>query len=107
MKPEVFVAWRDTALGFLAAERSDEGKLLSRAESQNPTNGTAEEERGVSSAGVPGDIWHISRVIFESLKMIMSDTLLSRVAKLHAEWRGSAPRVIAMRSGRKYQDPQR
>ena len=61
---------------------------------------------------------HISNVIFESLKMIMSDSLLSREracedgrglelwGKLHAEWRGSAPQVIAAKV-RKFQDPQR
>ena len=118
MKPEGFVAWRDRALGYLAAERPDISKLFIWAESQNPTIGATEEEKGAASVVVHGDICHISYVIFESLKMIMSDSLLSRARacedgrglelwrKLHAEWRGSAPQVIAAKA-RKFQDPQR
>ena len=39
MKPEGFAAWRDRALGFLAAECPDTRKLLIWSESQNPTIG--------------------------------------------------------------------
>ena len=107
MKPEGFVVWHDRALGYLAAERPDIRKLLIWAESQNPTIGATEEEKGAASVGVHGDICHISYVIFEPLKMIMSDSLLSRARacedgrslelwrKLHAEWRGSAPQVLS------------
>ena len=42
MKPKGFVAWRDRAFGYLAAERTDIRKLLLWAESQNPTIGTTE-----------------------------------------------------------------
>ena len=77
-KPEEFVAWCDRALGYLAAERRDTRKLLLWAESQKPTNGATGEKMGAISAGVDGDICHISYVIFESLKIIMSDSLLSR-----------------------------
>ena len=116
VKPEGFVAWHDRALGYLAAERPDIRKLLIWAESQNPTIGADEENKGTASVGVHGDICHISYVIFESLKMIMSDSLLSRARgcengrglelwrKLHAECRGSAPQVIAAKAW-KFQDP--
>ena len=118
VEPEGFVAWHDRALGYLAAERPDIRKLLIWAESQNPTIGEAEEKKGVASVGVHGDICHISYVMFESLKMIMSDSLLSRARtcedgrglelwrKLHAEWRGSARQVIAAKA-REFQDLQR
>ena len=43
MKPEGFVAWRDRALGYLAAESPEMCKLLLWAASQNPTIGTTEE----------------------------------------------------------------
>ena len=118
MKPEGFVAWRERALGYVAAERVDIRKLLLRVESQNPAIGTTEEKKRATSAGVCGDICHISYDVVESLKMIMSDSLWSRARacedgrefelwrKLHAEWRGSAPQVIAAKA-RKFQDPQR
>ena len=118
MKLEGFVAWRERALGYLAAERPDIRKLLIWAESQNPTIGATEEKKGAASVGVHGDICHISYVILESLKMIMSDSLLSRARacdngrglelwrKLYAEWRGSAPQVMAAKA-REFQDPQR
>ena len=68
--------------------------------------------------GVHGDTCHTSYVVFESLKRIPPDSPLSRARacedgrelelwrKLHAEWRGSAPQVIAAKA-RKFQDPQR
>ena len=103
MRPEGFVAWRDSALGYLEAERLDVLTLLLWPETQNPTIGAAEEQRGATIAGVHGDRCHISHVIFESLKMIVSDLLLNRARacedgrgpqlwrKLHVEWRGSVP----------------
>ena len=55
----------------------------------------AAEKRGATSAGVHEDICHICYVMFESLEMITSDSLLSRARaredflelwrKLHAE----------------------
>ena len=45
MKPEGFAAWRDRALGYLAAERPDIRKLLIWSESQNPTIEATEEKR--------------------------------------------------------------
>ena len=111
MKPEEFVAWRDRALGYPAAECPGIRKLLIWAESQNPTIGATEEKKGAASVGVHGDICHMSYVIFESLTMIMSDSLLSRARacedgrglelwrKLHAEWCGSAPPVFAAKAG--------
>ena len=115
MKPEGFVAWRDRAL---VTWQPDIRKLLLWAESQNLTIGTTEEKKGATNAGEDGDICHISYVNFESLRMIMSGSLLSRAPacedgrglelwrKLHAEWRGSAPQVIAAKA-RKFQSPLR
>ena len=100
-KPEEFVAWCDRALGYLAAERRDTRKLLLWAESQKPTNGATGEKMVAISAGVDGDICHISYVIFESLKIIMSDSLLS--VREHVR---TVPQVIAAKT-RKFQDPQR
>ena len=115
MKPEELAAWRGRALGYLAAERPHV-KLLQWAESQNPAIGVAAEKRGVTSAGVREDICLIRYVIFESLKMIMSDSQLSRARacedglelwrKLHVERSRSAPKVIAAKFWM-YQDLQR
>ena len=64
------------------------------------------------------DLSHLSYVIFESLKMIMSDSLLSRARscedgqglelwrKLHAKWLGGAPQGNAAEVPN-CQDPQR
>ena len=74
--------------------------LLLWAESQNPTIGTTEEKKGATSAGVYGDICLISYVIFESLNMIMSDSLWSR-ARACEDGRGleSSCGENSMRSG--------
>ena len=48
MKLEGLVAWRGRALGCLAAGRPDVHTLLFWAETQNPTIGAAEEQRGTA-----------------------------------------------------------
>jgi hypothetical protein len=118
IQPESFVAWRDRALGFLSADRPDVRRLLLWAEKQAPTIGSAEEHKGAAEVNLRDDVEHVSYVIFEAVKMIMSDSLLSRARacgdgrglelwrKLHAEWRGSAPQVVAAKA-RRFQDPQR
>jgi hypothetical protein len=62
----------------------------------------AMEKRGTAEARVTEDVECISYVVFEAVKGIMSDALLTRARtcgdgrglelwrKLHAEWRGSA-----------------
>ena len=102
MKPEGFVAWRDRAL---VTWQPDIRKLLLWAESQNLTIGTTEEKKGATNAGEDGDICHISSINFESLKMIMSGSLLSR-ARGRSWSGGSALQVIAAKA-RKFQSPQR
>ena len=116
MKPEGFEVCRDRALGYLPAERPDIRKLLPWGESQNPTIGTTEEKKGATSAGAYGDICHIRYVLFESLTLIMSNSLWTR-ARACEDGRGLAensmrsgvearPQIIAAKA-RKFQDPQR
>ena len=106
------------SVGLLGSRTPGHTQVVAMGGISEPTIGTTEEKKGATSAGVYGDICHISYVILESLKMIMSDSLMSRARacedgrglelwrKLHAEWRGSAPQVIAAKA-RKFQDPQR
>jgi hypothetical protein len=93
-------------------------KLLLWAEQQKPTIDIDEEKNGAMAVGLREDVEHVSYVVFEATKMIMSDTLLSRARacgdgrglelwrRLHAEWCGNAPQVIAAKA-RKFQDPPR
>ena len=91
LQQSVEVTWQQNARTYA---------LLLWADSQNPTIGTTEEKKGATSAGVCGDICHFSYVIFESLNMIMSDSLLSR-ARACEDGRGlgSSCGEISMRSG--------
>jgi hypothetical protein len=118
VNPEGFVAWRERALGYLSADRPDIRKLLLWAERQVGIIGEADELRGFVDCGVAGEPEHVSYVIFEAVKTIMTDALLSRARacgdgrglelwrRLHAEWRGNAPQVIAAKA-RRFQDPPR
>ena len=58
MKREVFVVWRDRALGYLTAARPDIRKLLIWAESQLPTIGGTEEKKGAASVGSRTTVRH-------------------------------------------------
>ncbi len=80
VKPEGFVAWRDRALGFLAGDWPDVRRLLLWAEQQPPTIDRAGEQKGAAEAGFlkHDDVQHVSYVIFEAAKTIMTDSLLSR-----------------------------
>ena len=88
---ERWAPWQQSALAYLLW-----------VESQNPMIGAAEEQRGTTVQEYMGDIC-ISYMIFESLNMFMSDSLLSRARacedgrglelwrKLHAErWKCAA-----------------
>jgi hypothetical protein len=117
-KPESYAAWRERALGYLAADRPDVRRLLLWAEKQGTQIDENLEKRGAAEARVAEDVEYISYIVFEAVKGIMSDGLLTRARtcgdgrglelwrKLHAEWRGSAPQVIAAKA-RRYQDPER
>ena len=55
MMPEGYLAWRDRALGLIAAERPDVRKLLFWAESQPQAIGLAEEQAGAGADSLEGD----------------------------------------------------
>jgi hypothetical protein len=118
MNPEGFIAWRERALGHLCAARPDVRKLLLWAEQHTGTITEAEEMRAATELNLQEDVEHISYVVFEAVKAIMTDALLSRARacgdgrglelwrRLHAEWRGNAPQVVAAKA-RRFQDPAR
>jgi hypothetical protein len=60
MSPEGFVAWRERALGFLAADRPDIRKLLLWAEAQPGMIGEAEESHGAAANHVKDEIGYVS-----------------------------------------------
>jgi hypothetical protein len=109
-QPDGFTAWRERALGFLSSDRPDVRKLLLWAEAQSQPIGATEEHAGASEAGLRDDPEHVSYVVFEGIKSIIADSLLSRARvcgdgrglelwrKLHTEWKGSAPQVIAAKA---------
>ncbi len=112
------MAWRDRTLG-LAADRRDIRRLLLWVEKQPPTVDAVGEQAGAAETGLSqGEIEHVSYVIFEAIRAIMSDSLLSRARacgdgrglelrrRLHADWKGSAPQVVAAKE-REFQDSMR
>jgi hypothetical protein len=118
VNPDGFIAWRERALGFLTTDRPDVRKLLLWAERQPGTITEDDEVRGARETLMMEDVDRVSYVIFEAVKSIMTDALLARARacgegrglelwrRLHSEWRGSAPQVIAAKA-RRYQDPAR
>ena len=120
--PEVYMAWRDRALGYLTKDRQDVRRLLVWAESHTGPIGEVEEGVGAVEVGLAlqaeetvGDVCH---ALYEGIKDIVSDTLLTRARacgdgrglelwrKLKSEWEGAAPQVIAAKA-RRYNDPAR
>ena len=118
--PEAYMAWRDRALGFLSKDRQDVRRLLIWAEGHQGPIGPADEATGAGSVGLSlqqqetaGDVCH---ALFEGIKDIINDTLLSRARacgdgrglelwrKLKSEWEGTAPQVIAAKA-RRFNDP--
>eukprot|EP00974_Lingulodinium_polyedra_P055991 5384586-Lingulodinium_polyedra.AAC.1 len=75
------------------------------------------EVAGAAASGVTECVENISYVLFEAIKFIIHDNLLSRARacdgrglelwrKLHSEWQGAAPQVVAAKAKR-FQDPSR
>jgi hypothetical protein len=118
VNPDGFVAWRERALGFLTTDRPDVRRLLVWAERQTGPITENDEVRGAQDTFMMEDVDRVSYVVFEAVKSIMADALLARARacgegrglelwrRLHSEWRGSAPQVIAAKA-RRYQDPAR
>jgi hypothetical protein len=118
VNPDGFIAWRERALGFLTTDRPDVRKLLLWAEKQSGPITEAEEVRGARETLMMEDVDRVSYVVFEAVKTIMTDALLGRARacgegrglelwrRLHSEWRGSAPQVVAAKA-RRFQDPTR
>jgi hypothetical protein len=118
VNPEGFVAWRERTLGYLAADRPDVRKLLLWAERQPGVIKEGDEQRGAVETGMTENIEHVNYILYEAIKAIMTDALLSRARacgdgrglelwrRLHAEWRGNAPQVIAAKA-RRFQDSSR
>ena len=113
--PEAYLTWRDRAIGHLAKDRPDIRRLLLWAEKQTEVIDTNMEVKG---SGVFEKAEEVSYVLFEAIKFIIHDNLLSRARvcgdgrglelwrKLHSEWEGAAPQVVAAKSKR-FQDPSR
>jgi hypothetical protein len=118
VNPDGFIAWRERALGFLTTDRPDIRRLLLWAERQGGPISEVEEIRGARETMMMEDVDRVSYVVFEALKSIMTDALLGRARacgegrglelwrRLHSEWRGSAPQVVAAKA-RRFQDPPR
>jgi hypothetical protein len=116
--PEGFIAWRERALGHLSTARPDIRKLLLWAEQHAGEITEVAEARAAVEVNLMEDVGYVSFVLFEAIKAIMADGLLSRARacgdgrglelwrRLHTEWRGNAPQVVAAKA-RKYLDPQR
>ena len=115
--PEAYTTWRDRALGHLAKDRPDVRRLLLWAEQQPEAISAAAEATGAREAGLRDDVADVSYVLFEGIKHVVHDNLLSRARtcdgrglelwrKLHSEWEGAAPQVVAAKA-KSYQDPRR
>jgi hypothetical protein len=107
------VTWRDRALGHLAKNRPDVRRLLLWAEKQTVPIDENGERAGAAETGVMDEVGY---VLFEGIKHLISDNLLSRARlcgdgrglelwrRLHSEWQGAAPQVVAAKAKR-FQDP--
>ena len=100
--PEAYSTRRDRAFGQLGKDRPDVRRLLLWAERQHGEIGTTQEVSGAAEAGVKEDVGYISYALFEAIKFIVHDNLLSRARscdghglelwrKLFSEWEGAAP----------------
>jgi len=117
-QPEGYLVWHDRALGHLAKDRMDVRKLLLWAERQTKSIGPDEEAEGAREAGLEESVGLVSFALYEGVKHIIADTLLPRARacgdgrglelwrKLHVEWEGAAPQVVASKASR-FQDPTR
>ena len=115
-QPEAFVTWPDRALGHLAKGRPDIRRLLTWAEKQTTPIDMAAEDMGARDVGLTENAEDVCYALFEGIKHIIHDNLLGRARicgagrglelwrKLHSEWQGAAPQVIAAKS-KKFQDP--
>jgi hypothetical protein len=115
-QPEAFVTWRDRAMGHLTKGRPDIRRLLLWAEKQTTIIDVMAEDKGAKDAGLMENSEDVSYVLFEGIKHVLHDNLLGRARicgvgrglelwrKLHSEWQGAAPQVIAAKSKR-FQDP--
>jgi hypothetical protein len=115
-QPEAFVTWRDRALGHLAKGRPDIRRLLTWAEKQTTPIDMQAEHDGANEVGMAENAEDVCYALFEGIKHIIHDNLLGRARicgagrglelwrKLHSEWQGAAPQVIAAKSKR-FQDP--
>ena len=115
-QPEAFVTWRDRAVGHLAKGRPDIRRLLTWAEKQTTTIDTSAEHAGAVEVGMTENVEEVCYALFEGIKHIIHDNLLGRARicgagrglelwrKLHSEWQGAAPQVIAAKAKR-FQDP--
>ena len=114
--PEAFLVWRDRALGYLCRESPDVRKLLVWAEAQTKEGLAAGMEDAAAEFGI-ADVGKIDYVLFEGIKLVVSDILLTRARaceghgvelwrRLHSEWKGSAPQ-LKHANARRFQDPAR
>ena len=96
--PEAFLTWRDRALGFLCRESPDVRRLLVWAEAQTKEGLESGMEDAAAEFGVV-DVDKVDYVLFEGIKHVVSDLLLTRARaceghgvelwrRLHCEWRG-------------------
>ena len=108
VQPEAYLTWRDRALGHLAKDRPEIKRLLQWAEKQGGPIHEEEEKKGALEVGVD-KIGEVSYVLFEAIKYIINDNLLSRARisgegrglelwrRLHAEWEGRRRRWLLLR----------
>ena len=117
VQPEAYLTWHDRALGHLAKDRPNIWRLLLWAEKESKPIDVEAERRGAGVSGVFEEVEEVSYVLFEAIKYIINDNLLTRARtcgdsglelwrKLHAEWEGAAPQVVAAKA-KHYQDPTR
>jgi hypothetical protein len=72
-KPESYAAWRERALGYLAADRPDVRRLLLLAEKRDDAYRRECGKAGAAEARMTEDAEH---VVFEAVKGILTDALL-------------------------------
>ena len=115
--PDAYLTWRDRALGHVAKDRPDVRRLLLWAERQSNFIDAVAENAGAVEAGLMDRVADVSYALFEAIKFTLHDNLLNRARtcdgrglelwrRLHSEWEGAAPNVVAAKA-RRYQDPVR
>ena len=114
---DAYDTWQDRALGHLAKDRPDVRRLLLWAERRSAPITAVEEAAGARECGVGGEVASISYTLFEAIKFILHDSMLSRARtcderglelwrKLRSEWMGSSGLVVAAKMKR-YIEPVR